>query len=63
VFIEGHKGPHPQAYHEAVFRRLNNALEDCTSRQQCRESLVRELKQLSQELTKAGSPLNKLLTE
>lgn len=63
VFIQGHKGPHPRAYHEAVFNRLNNAVEDCTSRQHCREALVRELRKLSQEISEPGSPLNKLLTE
>jgi hypothetical protein len=63
VFIQGHKGPHPQAYHEAVFRRLTQVMRQCRNTQQCRELLVRELQSLAEEISKVGSPLNKLLTE
>ena len=27
IAVPGHRGPHPQAYHEAVFRRLSGATE------------------------------------
>jgi hypothetical protein len=63
VYIQGHKGPHPQAYHEEIFRRLSDAVRDCVSAQQCRESLVRELQKLAREISTPGSRLNKLITQ
>ena len=30
VAVPGHKGPHPQAYHEEVFERLSTATEGLT---------------------------------
>lgn len=43
VRIPGHKGPHPEAYHKEVFRRLGRAVKGCETTAQCRESLTREL--------------------
>jgi hypothetical protein len=63
VYIQGHKGPHPQAYHEAVYDRLRKALEDCTSTQQCRQSLTKALQELAREISTTGSGLNKLVTQ
>jgi hypothetical protein len=37
VPIPGHKGPHPQRYHEIVFNRLSEALRSCRSVEACRE--------------------------
>jgi hypothetical protein len=62
VRIPGHKGPHPQAYHERIYQRLAGAVEDCETMAQCREALTRELGRLAGELKKAGSGLNKLVT-
>jgi len=62
VRIPGHKGPHPQAYHERIHQRLAGALEDCETTVQCREALTRELGKLAGELKKVGSGLNKLVT-
>jgi hypothetical protein len=62
VRIRGHKGPHPQEYHEEVFRRLNNATLRSRTMQQCREALIRELQKLSKEIATEGSELHKLVT-
>ncbi|WP_163865121.1 AHH domain-containing protein [Myxococcus eversor] len=62
VRVPGHKGPHPEAYHRDVFRRLNEAMEDCSSMQQCRESLTSALKRLAAEIATPGSKLNGLVT-
>jgi hypothetical protein len=62
VRIPGHKGPHPQAYHERIHQRLAGALEDCETTAHCREALTRELGRLAGELKKVGSGLNKLVT-
>jgi hypothetical protein len=62
VRIPGHKGPHPQAYHERIYQRLAEAVEDCTTKARCREALTRELGKLAKELKEVGSDLNKLVT-
>ncbi|WP_239576863.1 AHH domain-containing protein [Archangium primigenium] len=62
VRVPGHKGPHPQAYHERIHRRLSGAMEDCETTVQCQEVLSRELKALAEQLRRAGSEFNKLIT-
>ncbi|ATB33911.1 AHH domain-containing protein [Melittangium boletus] len=62
VRVKGHKGPHPEEYHQEVYRRLNDAVEDCSGMRQCREALTAELKQLAQDIAAEGSRLNKLVT-
>jgi hypothetical protein len=62
VRIVGHKGPHPEEYHRAVYKRLTDATVDCGSIQQCREALTRALKNLAGEIRTPGSELNKLVT-
>lgn len=63
VRIRGHEGPHPEAYHKAVFRRVQKALSTCRSPPQCREMLVEELKTLSEELLTPGNTLRRLVTK
>ncbi|HEX8698494.1 MAG TPA: AHH domain-containing protein, partial [Myxococcaceae bacterium] len=63
VRVRGHQGPHPEEYHREVLRRLNDATRRCRSLQQCRDSLVRELQLLAQQITKEGSDLNILVTK
>ncbi|QRN97351.1 AHH domain-containing protein [Archangium violaceum] len=63
VRIRGHKGPHPQEYHEEVYDRLNAATLECRSIQQCREALVAELRALASEIATEGSKLNRLITK
>jgi len=62
VPIQGHKGPHPQRYHEIIYRRLQVALEDCRAITECRESLTRELRALAEEIATPGTELNQLVT-
>lgn len=63
VFIQGHKGPHPRAYHEEVYERLSDAVRSCQGKQQCREALLRALQGLSRDISTPGSRLNTLLTQ
>lgn len=63
VPIEGHKGPHPQKYHEGVFRRLNSATAGCRSVDECRKLLTKALQQLAKEAVTKGTDINRLLTE
>jgi len=62
VRVPGHKGPHPVEYHRDVFKRLNEAMEDCSSMKQCRESLTSALRELAAEISTPGSKLNRLVT-
>jgi len=62
VHVPGHKGPHPEQYHREVFRRLGSKTLNCTTLQQCRSALVKELQKLAREITTPGSELNKLIT-
>jgi len=62
VRVKGHKGPHPQEYHEAIFQRLSDATEGCRTMQQCREALTAELSRLGKEIATPGTELNKLVT-
>jgi hypothetical protein len=63
VDVPGHKGPHPQEYHEAVFRRLRGATANCRSVSACREALTAELHKLAKEAVTRGSEINRLLTQ
>jgi hypothetical protein len=62
VRVPGHKGPHPKEYHERVYRRLKEAVENCETTAQCREALTKELERLAAQLRDVGSELNKLVT-
>jgi len=60
--VPGHKGPHPEEYHQAVFKRLEKAVKRCETTAQCHEALTRELEKLAKEVKRVGSELNKLVT-
>jgi hypothetical protein len=62
VPIQGHKGPHPQRYHEIVYRRLREALGECSTMVECRGKLTRELHALAEEIATPGAELNRLVT-
>jgi hypothetical protein len=60
--VPGHKGPHPEEYHQEVFKRLGDAVKGCKTPALCREALTQELKLLAEQINRAGSRLNKLVT-
>ena len=62
VHVPGHKGPHPERYHREVFRRLNSRMRGCSTIQQCRNALVKELRELARDITTPDSELNRLVT-
>ena len=63
VRIRGHKGPHPQEYHEEVYTRLREAMQGCRTLHHCQESLKVALKELADEVALEGSRLNTLVTK
>jgi hypothetical protein len=62
VPIQGHKGPHPQRYHDIVYERLDRALGDCSSIAQCRARLLPALDELAKLISTPGTELNRLVT-
>jgi hypothetical protein len=62
VYLRDHKGPHPEEYHQEIFKRLEDALGRCKAHAECRPKLVEELNKIAGELCTPGSTLNKLVT-
>jgi hypothetical protein len=62
IYLRDHKGPHPEAYHTEIFKRLSAALETCKPLAECRAKLVDELDRIAGDVCKQGSRLNKLAT-
>lgn len=61
VRIPGHYGPHPEAYHRAIYNRLRAATNGLSG-QAYRNALLSELDKLAEEAATCGTELNKLLT-
>jgi hypothetical protein len=62
VPIKGHKGPHPERYHQIVHDELRVATNDCRSMLECREALTGALKKLAKAIATPGTELNQLVT-
>ena len=62
VEIPGHFGPHPEAYHQAIFDRLTSATAGLSG-PGYEAALRAELNAVASEAQTAGSILNKLLTQ
>jgi hypothetical protein len=63
AYLKGHQGPHPEAYHAEVLRRIRDALARCGTVPQCRVKLVDELKRLKGDVCTPGSRLHQLVTQ
>lgn len=62
VRVRGHMGPHPQEYHEEIYRRLDEATTRCRTLQSCGEALTAELRALAEEISTPDTWLNRLVT-
>ena len=64
VQIKAHRGPHPQAYHEAVMDEIRRATRSqMPGTSGYREALKRALANLAKEIRTPGSRLNRLITQ
>jgi A nuclease family of the HNH/ENDO VII superfamily with conserved AHH len=63
VPIRGHKGPHPQRYHQIVLETLQRALGGCSTIAQCRARLLPALDDLAKQISTPGTQLNRLVTQ
>lgn len=59
--VFGHAGPHPEAYHRAVFDRLVSATRGLDGARY-RKAFLKTLHQLQVEIATPGTPLNKMVT-
>lgn len=62
IFLVAHEGPHPEAYHNDVYQRLDTALGRCSTVADCKSRLIVALDRLAADICLPGSKLNKLLT-
>jgi hypothetical protein len=62
VPIQGHKGPHPQRYHQLVLETLQRALGGCSTIAQCQARLLPALDDLAEQISTPGTELNRLVT-
>jgi len=62
VYLKGHKGPHPEDYHQEIHRRLEAVLKGCRPLERCRGLLVEELKKIADDVCTPGSELHRLVT-
>ena len=62
VRIPAHRGHHPEAYHQEIYRRLEQATQD-KSGAAYKEALLEELRRIGSEASTSGTRLNRLLTE
>ncbi|WNG59151.1 hypothetical protein F0U59_33795 [Archangium gephyra] len=62
VSLPGHRGPHPEEYHQAVYRHLDDATASCPNQQACAVALRQALRELAAEISTKGSRLNELLS-
>jgi hypothetical protein len=63
VYLRGHQGPHPEEYHAAVHKRIDDALEDCETVSRCRSMLMKELNKLKTDVCTPGSLLHRWVTQ
>jgi A nuclease family of the HNH/ENDO VII superfamily with conserved AHH len=61
VYLKGHKGPHPEAYHREVYRILGAATEDCEPISLCRSRFAEALRRIAEEVCTPGSRLHRLV--
>ncbi len=60
--IPGHRGPHPERYHQIVYEEVREATNGCRTMAICREKLTRALRALAREIATPGTELNQLVT-
>ncbi|WP_164019054.1 AHH domain-containing protein [Pyxidicoccus trucidator] len=63
VPIQGHKGPHPEAYHGHIFDKLSGVVNACRGVAQCQLMLKAELRRLAKQIATPGTKLHQLVTQ
>jgi hypothetical protein len=63
VYLKNHQGPHPEEYHDEIYRSLRAATRNCRSVSDCKRRLVEALRQLADKVCTPGSRLHLLATK
>ncbi|WP_371054249.1 hemagglutinin repeat-containing protein, partial [Ralstonia pseudosolanacearum] len=64
VLVDDHVGPHPEQYHNAVYKRLTDAVQDTPPKTPQYEAALRgELAKIAKDISTPGTDLNKLVTK
>ncbi|WP_444546327.1 AHH domain-containing protein [Archangium lansingense] len=63
IYLQGHKGPHPEEYHAEIFEVLRRAMKGCQDQVGCRRMLEGALDKLAGRICTPGSKLHELLTK
>lgn len=63
VYLQGHKGPHPEEYHREIYRKLFSAVARCRSPSECKSRLVTALQEIARDVCTPGSRLHQLVTK
>ncbi|QVX39810.1 hemagglutinin repeat-containing protein [Ralstonia solanacearum] len=64
VLVDDHVGPHPEQYHNAVYKRLTDAVQDIPPKTPQYEAALRgELAKIAKDISTPGTDLNKLVTK
>lgn len=63
IYLQGHKGPHPEEYHAKIYETLRAEMNTCRTVATCKRNLVRALKRLAEEVCTPGSQLHRLATK
>jgi hypothetical protein len=63
VYLKGHKGPHPEEYHEELYTMLQRALAGCEPVSHCKSRLVTALQHIARDVCTPGSRLHQLVTK
>jgi uncharacterized membrane protein len=61
--LPGHYGPHPERYHQIVFKELRDATAACRNVVDCRAALTARLRKLAKQIATPGTELNQLVTQ
>lgn len=62
VLVAGHRGPHPQSYHDLVYAKLQTATRGLSG-DEYKIALQNELKKIGNEVVTPGTVLNSLVTK
>ena len=62
LYLQEHAWPHPEAYNQEIFDRLQATLEGCGDQETCAGVLRLALRRLAFELCTPDTPLSSLVT-
>ena len=62
LFLQEHNSPHPEAYNQAIYDRLQASMEGCGDQASCAGVLRMALRRLGNELCTPDTPLSSMVS-